>query len=55
MPVSYKSETAAETAAEIRSLELQNSRPLFAINFIKKRKDFCQPFKLNESDSDKHS
>lgn len=50
----YKSATAEQTEAEIRASKIKPTRNLLRLEFIKKRKDFNQPVKFTETDSDKN-
>ena len=50
----YASETAEETANEVQATKIRPSRNLMRLEFIKKRKDFNQPVKFTDTDSDKN-
>lgn len=50
----YSSATAEETEASIKNEKVKSSRNLLRLEFIKKRKDFEQPVKFTETDSDKN-
>lgn len=43
-----------QTELEIKSLKVKPNRSLLRLEFIKKRKDFNQPVKFTETDSDKN-
>lgn len=50
----YNSSTAQETEMEIKNEKVRPNRNLLRLEFIKKRKDFEQPVKFTETDSDKN-
>ena len=50
----YSSGTAQDTEDEIKQRKIKPSRNLLRLEFIKKRKDFDQPVKFTETDSDKN-
>jgi hypothetical protein len=50
----YQSATALETEEELRYQRVKPGRNLIRLEFIKKRKDFEQPVKFTETDSDKN-
>lgn len=50
----YQSATAFETELEIKSMKVKSKRNLLKIEFIKKRKDFNQPVKFTDTDSDRN-
>ena len=50
----YNSATAQETENEIQAQKVKPGRNLLRLEFIKKRKDFDQPVKFTETDSDKN-
>jgi hypothetical protein len=43
------------TELEIKSLKVKPTRSLLRLEFIKKRKDFNQPVKFTETDSDRNA
>ena len=51
---SYNSGTAQETEDEILAQMVKPTRNRLRLEFIKKRKDFDQPVKFTETDSDKN-
>lgn len=50
----YSSNTADETIREILNSKVTPSRNLMRLEVVKKRKDFNQPYKFTEADSDKN-
>ena len=55
LPRPYKSETAEETENELKGMKAANKRNRLRLEFIKKRKDFHQPVKFTETDSDRNA
>jgi len=51
----YNSNTANDTELEIKTQTIRPTRNLLRLEFIKKRKDFEQPVKFTETDSDKNA
>ena len=50
----YNSASAQETEDDIKAQRIKPGRNLLRLEFIKKRKDFDQPVKFTETDSDKN-
>ena len=50
----YNSSTAQETEEEIIAQKVKPARNCLRLEFVKKRKDFYQPVKFTETDSDKN-
>ena len=48
------SSTSDPTIQEILAMRVAPTRNLHRLEVVKKRKDFCQPYKFNEVDSDKN-
>eukprot|EP01017_Pseudomicrothorax_dubius_P046521 TRINITY_DN8202_c0_g1_i6.p1 TRINITY_DN8202_c0_g1~~TRINITY_DN8202_c0_g1_i6.p1 ORF type:complete len:722 (-),score=183.31 TRINITY_DN8202_c0_g1_i6:12-2177(-) len=51
IPKPWVTPTVEETANEISAFAYKNSRPLIRMQFIKKRRDFGQPCKLNDKEA----
>lgn len=55
LPRPYQSEYAEATEKEIMRQKVSDKRNRLRMQFIKKRKDFHQPVKFTETDSDRNS
>ena len=49
----YHSSTMEDTLKEISLTKVTSNKPLLRMQFIKKRKDFGQPYKFTENDTEK--